>query len=58
MLLRRRPKVVTIMQEAHSKMTEMLDPFEIYVVDSEEDAEDFELGAACVIGDTECEACQ
>lgn len=37
-------------------MTEMLDPFEVYVLDSEED---FALGEACKLGDgEECEACQ
>lgn len=36
-------------------MTEMLDPHEVYVVESD----DFEIGEACKLGDgDECEACQ
>lgn len=50
-------------------MTDMLDPFEVYVVDSEEEhgeaeavfksvVEEFDIGEQCYLYETECEACQ
>lgn len=53
-------------------MTQQLDPWEVFVdtevlaktIQESPDtglkalAQDFELGAACNLGDTECEACQ
>jgi hypothetical protein len=43
-------------------MTEMLDPYELTAPDQIElpvvDFGDFEIGTACNLDDTECEACQ
>lgn len=43
-------------------MTAQLDPWELNAPDEVEvfdtDAETWDLGAACDLGDTECEACQ